>query len=148
MKFSKTKALVLIICVLLIANIVELSFLFTKKCEPPKDKKTIISEFLQNEIGFSADQLKQYDSLRDVHQAQIKTAKDEMMNQKEEDFKYLCSVGFTDSSMHAVSQHSVETQQQLELQLLELGKETRQLCTPSQQAKFDTTFYKVFRKKD
>jgi periplasmic protein CpxP/Spy len=144
---STTKILILIIGILLVANIAELALFLTKK-ETHKDKKTIISEFLQKEIGFNESQMQQYDSLSDEHHKEMKASMEEIRTNKDEEFKQLAGSRFSDSAIHSIAFQSVEKQQALELQLLEYIKEIRKICTPDQQAIFDTSFYKVLSKKN
>jgi hypothetical protein len=143
---SKAKIFLLIIGILLIANIVLLAFLIKEK-QSHKDRRTITAEFLQNEIGFDAAQMQQYDSLANIHHEKMKASMDELRNDKQQELKQLADAGFGDSAVQAIALQSVEKQQKFELQMLEFVKDIRQVCTPGQQAKFDTSFYKTLGRK-
>ena len=73
---SKNKILLIIIGVLLITNMVLLSFFIFNKEAPKKswreERKTMIHSFLQKEIGFNQQQLQQYNVLNEQHRNKIK----------------------------------------------------------------------------
>jgi len=143
---SKTKAFLLIIGILLIANLAELSFFILRK-EPHKDRAAAMSEYLKNEIGFSTSQMQQYDSLNAQHGEQMKASMDELRNKRQQDFKQVANDGFSDSAINNIVLQSVDKQKVIELQLFQYIKAIRSICTPDQQAIFDTSFYKVMERK-
>jgi hypothetical protein len=66
-KQPQNKILILIIGILLLANIATLSFFMMKTSDKPKtarlDKKAMISSFLQQEVGFTKEQMNRYDTM-------------------------------------------------------------------------------------
>lgn len=147
----KSKILIIVIGVLLLANIALVTF-FILKPEPKKmdryaEKKAAITSYLQKEVGFDATQLKQYDSLSNDHRTKTKTLMDSARVEKEQRMQQLAKDGFGDSSIDATANQAAVTQKAMEVAMLQHIKAIRQLCTPAQQTIFDSSFYKVFTRK-
>jgi protein CpxP len=146
---AKSKILVIIIVALLAINVVTLFFM----CRGHEERgvhsniRAAIPEFLQNDMGFSSQQMTQFDSLSNAQHAIFKATMEEMKTGKQEEFKQLGAAGFSDSAMNNAVTHSLVKQTTFEQQFFQYIKDIRKICTPEQQAKFDTSFYKVLDKK-
>jgi periplasmic protein CpxP/Spy len=143
---TKNKILILLVAVLLLANITMLYFFLNK---PQHNKggrpgrEAAITAFLEKEIGFNPQQLKQYDSLNNTHRQTVRTLFDTMRSAKEQMLKELAVAGFADSAMLQSANQSAAKQQEMELAMLRHFKSIRNLCTPAQQPKFDSLYYKM-----
>ena len=150
-KQNRSKVFLLIIGILLIANIVMLSFFIMKKDsgKPEKrpDRKAMIADFLKKEIGFNETQLKQYDTLSDKHREGIKKMFDSLRSSKDNQFKLLTAGNFSDSVMNSIADQSAASQKIMELQMFSHLKNVRMLCTPEQLPKFDSLFVKVLNRR-
>ena len=150
-KQNRSKVFLLIIGILLIANIVMLSFFIMKKDsgKPEKrpDRKAMIADFLKKEIGFNEIQLKQYDTLSDKHREGIKKMFDSLRSSKDNQFKLLTAGNFSDSVMNSIADQSAASQKIMELQMFNHLKNVRMLCTPEQMPKFDSLFVKVLNRR-
>lgn len=151
-KQNRSKVFLTIIGILLVANIALVYFFLLKKDCPKDDKqrpdrKTVIANFLKTEIGFDTVQLKQYDTLSDLHKENMKKMMDSLRSPKEKQFKELAAANFSDSAMNAIATRSASTQMAMELQMFNHLKRIRSLCTPAQLPKFDSTFGKVLSKR-
>jgi len=148
---KRGKILLLIIAILFISNIVLLSFFLQKKApeSPAKrpDRKVYIAEFLEKEIGFNQQQLLRYDSLSDGQQKIMKSFFENMRNKKKQQFQQLVAGDFSDSSINRLGDESAATQKQMEVQMFNHIKSVRDLCSPDQLPKFDTSFVKVFNRR-
>jgi Spy/CpxP family protein refolding chaperone len=148
---NRSKVFVAIIVLLVIVNIVLVSFFLLKKDDGRRnkheDRKAMIAGFLKNEIGFSAAQLQQYDTLSSMHRDNIKSMFDSLRSSKDKQFKQLAAGNFTDSVMNSVADQSAATQKMMELQMFNHLKSIRSLCTPGQLPKFDSLFVKVLNKR-
>jgi Heavy-metal resistance len=148
---TKSKLFLLIIVILLLTNIALLFFLFNKDNgggkRPPFDKGAAAKEFLKTEIGFTAAQLQQYDTLAKQHRERMKGTFDEMRKAKENQFKELGRHSFSDSAIADAVTQSVEKQKMMELQFYNHMLEVRKLCTAGQLPGFDSLFYKMWSKK-
>jgi periplasmic protein CpxP/Spy len=150
-KQNRSKVFLAIIGILLVANIVMVSFFLMKKGGDRREKKpewkTVISGFLKNEIGFDTIQLKQYDSLSDRHKGNMKKLTDSLRATKEKQFKELAALNFSDSAMNVVADKSASTQKTMELKMFNHLKNIRMLCKPEQLPKFDSLFGKILNRK-
>jgi len=102
---------------------------------------------LQKEIGFNQQQLLQYDTLSDGQQKIMKGFFENMHNKKKQQFQQLVVGNFSDTSINRLADESAATQKQLEVQMFNHLKSVRQLCSPDQLPKFDTSFFKVFNRR-
>jgi protein CpxP len=148
---NRSKVLITIIGILLVANIALVSFFLLKKDggKPEKrtDRKTMIANFLKEEIGFSTLQLQQYDSLSTGHSERIKNMFDSLRSNKDKQFKLLAAADFNDSVMNNIAEQSGATQKMMELKMFNHLKKIRLLCTPEQLPKFDSLFVKVLNRR-
>lgn len=148
---SKSKILKAAVIVLLLANIAMLIFFLC--CKGPGRKgmgggrEAMVKEFLQKEIGFTPQQLQQYDTLGKQHKDKVKTAMDEMRNNKERYLKELGTNAFTDSAITITAEKNAVMQKELEIKMLNHIREIRKLCTAEQLPKFDSLFYKMLSRK-
>ena len=149
---TKSKLYLLIIGILLVSNIVMLFVFLGNKDEGKKgnhgpDRGAMMKEFLEKEIGFNQQQLQQYDTLSKQHKEKMKADFDALKSNKELQFKELGTKGFTDSAINDVVSRTAEKQKSMELQMLNHFAAIRKICTPEQQPKFDSLFYKIWNKK-
>lgn len=148
---NKSKVFLVIIAILVIANIAMLSFLLQKKETSPRvekpDRKTVISNFLKDEIGFNQSQLTQYDTLSNRQRDKMKSLFEDMRNNKNDQLKQLVAGNFSDSVINQVADQAVVTQKTMNIQMSNHIKSIRELCTPEQLPKFDSLFIKVFSKR-
>lgn len=149
---TKSKLYLLIIGILLITNIAMLFFFLDKKDNSKKpnrgnDKSAMMKEFLKTDVGFTDQQLLQYDTLSKQNRERMKADMEAMKSAKEEQFKELGSKGFSDSAIVAASIKSGSNQKQVEEKMLNYFVSVRKLCTAEQLPKFDSLFYKMWSKK-
>lgn len=148
---NRNKVFLTIIGILLVANIAMVSFYLLKKDggkrEKRPDRKTMIANFLKTEIGFSAEQLQQYDTLSTRHTENMKSMFDSLRSSKDKQFKGLTAANFSDSVMNSIADQSAATQKIMELKMFNHLKNIRLLCTPEQQPKFDSLFVKVLNRR-
>ena len=135
----------------MVSNIALVSFFLLKKdsrkYEKHSDRKTMIANFLKNEIGFNVQQLQQYDTLSNNHRENMKGMFDSLKSSKDKQFKQLTSGGFSDSVINSVADQSAISQKIMELQMFNHLKNVRLLCTPAQQPKFDSLFGKMLNRR-
>jgi Spy/CpxP family protein refolding chaperone len=149
---AKSKLYLLIIGILLVTNIAMLFFFLDKKDDGKKanrgpDKSAMMKSFLKDSVGFNDQQLQQYDTLSKQHKEKMKADFDALKTNKELQFKELGTKGFTDSAINDVVSRAAEKQKLMELQMLNHFATIRKICTPEQQPKFDSLFYKIWSKK-
>lgn len=149
---SKTRILTGAVIILVLANMAMALFFFCFSGHGKKDfrggRGAMMKEFLQKEIGFTPQQMQQYDTLNKRHRKNIMTSFDEMRNNREQQFRELGRKGFSDSALALAAGRNSEMQKEMEMKMLIHFKEIRDLCTPEQQSRFDSLFYKVWTKKE
>lgn len=144
---SKSKTLIIIIGILLLANIILLSvFLINKPDGKRQEHKSQMNAFLQNEIGFNDEQMAEFETIKTAHRGQVKDMFDKMRSNKEQAFKELGTRSFSDSAIINAATYSAMQQKELEIQMLKHLKDIRNICTPAQRAKFDSGFYKIMNR--
>ena len=144
---TKNKSLVSIIIFLLITNIAMLVFFLVLNKPPQKDVRAHvqngISGMLQKEVGFSKDQVDEYLSLRKSQMDSIHVLFDELRKSKMDFYNLIYSSEVSDSSLNNAAGIIAEKQKTLDLQMFDHFKKVRNICTPDQLQKFDTTLKKV-----
>ncbi len=150
-KQNRSKVFILIIGILLVANIAMLSFFLWNKDDGRQgkrpDRSAMISSFLEKEIGFSKQQLVQYDTLSNRHKEQMKAMFDKLRGTKDQQFKQLTAGDFSDSVINSVADQSAASQKMMEMQMFNHLRSIRMLCTPEQLPKFDSLFVKVLNRR-
>lgn len=143
---TKTKSLVTIIIFLLITNIAMLIFFIL--LDKPIDKRQRNHETygmynsLQNEVGFSKDQLDKYQTLRKEQMGKVRPLFNEVRNAKKDFYGLIYSENISDSLINADADSISQKQKSLDMQMFGYFKNIRNICTPSQIQKFDSTLKK------
>jgi protein CpxP len=145
------KILLLIIGILLLTNISMLLFFINSRPAERRgmrsERKAMMTAFLQKEIGFSQQQLQQYDSLNALHRSKVKTMFEDAGKEKENQFKQLAASNFSDSSINVNAGLAAGKQKEIEVEIFANVKNIRSICTPEQQPKFDSLFYPLLNKR-
>lgn len=144
---KKYKALVSIIIFLLITNFAMLIFFMV--ISKPLDRKyrnheqNGIYTLLQKEVGFSKDQLDQYQDLRNQQRKNVSPLFNEIKKSKEDFYELLYSGNVSDSLINADADSIAQTQKKIDMQMFNHFKMVRNICTPDQVQKFDSSMKKV-----
>jgi len=139
---TKTKSLVAIIIFLLITNIAMLVFFIV--LSKPVDRRQRNHEYngmynsLQNEVGFSKDQLDQYQALRKTQREKVKPMFNELRNAKKDFYGLMYNQTVPDSLLNADADSIAQKQKILDIQMFAYFKNVRNICTPGQIQKFDS----------
>lgn len=150
-KPKKSKFLLLIIAVLLLANITSLFIFFNnRKCrheaKPPVDRKEIMTKYLTEELKFDPVQMKTFDSLSAQHKLATDPLFETLREEKEKRLRFLTDNNYSDSALLQAVNRSAEKQKNLDLKMLEHIRNVRSICTDNQKNIFDTGFYKMMKK--
>lgn len=146
---SKSKILLIAVIVLLLTNIGML-FFFLKGNEPGKKNRGrdgMMTDFLQKDVGFTAQQLQLYDTMAKQHHELIKASFDSIRINKQQWYRRLGAAGFDDSTVANTAALTSGLQQPIEYKMLLHFQAVRKLCTPEQLPKFDSLFYKIWDRK-
>lgn len=139
---TKNKILILAVALLLLTNMAML-FFFLKYREHGKkgwhgDREAIMSEFLQKQVGFTPQQIEQYDSLSKQHRDKMKAMFDEAGKNRERQVKQLAAAGFSDSAINSIAEQSSGKQKILAVNMFQHLRDVRGLCIPAQIPVFDS----------
>ena len=146
---TKSKSLVIAVVILLLTNIAMLAFILFNKApqkKPWMGREGMMTEFLQKDIGFTKEQMTLYDTLSSQHKERMKMRFDQIRGNKENVYKELGSQAFADSAIAFAATRLSSTQQEIETNMLKHFAAVRKICTPEQQVKFDSLFYKLWNK--
>ena len=146
-KFSKNKVLIILVGILLLANIIMLSYwIFRPKKEAtPRNSRGMMSNFLKSEIHFSDDQLKAFDSLRSAHFDSMKPHFKEMNLAKENIYRQVTLE--RDSLMvDSLAAFVGKKQAFIEVAFYNHFERVRTLCKPEQLPAFDSLFTPFMKK--
>ena len=144
---SKSKSLVSIIVFLLITNIVMLIFFLVLNKPVQKNlhrDQNGMSGMLQKEVGFTKDQLDSYQSLRKGQLDSVHILFDDLRDAKMNFYNLIYTDHIPDSVINKTADDIAEKQKMLDVHMFNHFKMVRNICTPDQLQKFDSTIKKVF----
>lgn len=150
---NNSKALLVIIIVLVIANIAGLAFFLLNKpgggkLNGSEERKNAMLGYLKKDIGFSAQQLVAYDSLIERHRKDMGPLFDSLKKEKEKRLYYIAQFAFADTAINTAVAKTAAKQQMLETKMLMHLKDVRNLCSEEQKITFDTSIYKMFTRRN
>jgi Spy/CpxP family protein refolding chaperone len=98
---------------------------------------------LQNEVGFSENQLKQYQALKDQQMKTVRPKFNEVRQSKKDFYELISSAQVSDSALNADADSIAQKQKNLDMQMFQYFKNVRKICTDEQTEKFDSLMKKV-----
>jgi Spy/CpxP family protein refolding chaperone len=137
----------MIIVFLLITNIAMLVF-FVVLSKPAERRQRNhesngMYKSLQNEVGFSEKQLKQYQALKDQQMKTVRPKFNEVRQSKKDFYELISSAQVSDSALNADADSIAQKQKNLDMQMFQYFKNVRKICTDEQTEKFDSLMKKV-----
>ena len=144
---SKNSTFIIVIAILLLSNFLLIYFLLSPKDHGKHEaREKVMKEFLKKDIGFTEQQMAQYDTLNKQSKDKIKVVFDALRDNKEQQLKLLAAANFSNSAIASTAAQSSDMQRNIEVQILQQFKAIRTLCNKEQEQKFDSLFYKVLNK--
>ena len=144
---SKNKALVSIIIFLLITNIAMLFFFLVLNKPVQRNghgrDQNGMSGMLRKDVGFTKAQLDSYQALRKEQFKKGHPLFDDLRKAKMDFYNLIYTPQVSDSSVNKAADLIAEKQEMLDLQMFKHLKMVRNICTPDQLQKFDSTIKKV-----
>lgn len=139
---NKNKALVFLIIILLLTNIAVLVYFLSPK-RPDKEanqekNKYKLLEPLKNEVGFSDSQIAEYKKIKDSRTGRIKGKVEDLRRVRDSFYLLLATRDVADSVLNVYSDSIAYRQKLLDLETFGHFKILRKICTPEQEAKYDT----------
>lgn len=149
-KFPRQKWLLLLIGILLVTNIITLSFYWSMKPgerprnnEGPGDRQKRMGQFMVNELKLDKAQETVYWQLRDTMISRQRPLMDSIRNTKKRFFDLLKQPATQDSILQAKTDEIAILQKQLDLITFQHFQQVRALCKPEQVLKFDTVVKEI-----
>lgn len=149
---ASRKPLLILIAILILTNLALLGILLFSGSNKPKpnrfeERKALMKERLEKEVGFNQQQLAQYDSLSETMYRGGKERMDAHRQYKRQVIKNWLASDMQDSTRDQLARTLGEKQTDLEREMLAHVKRVADLCTPAQRAVFDTVYaQQLFRK--
>lgn len=149
---SNNRWLTIISIVLLVANAVTLTLLWTRDKRHREDAAAIqappppggqVFEFITKELQLTPQQQDAYKILREEHQAAQRVLQDSIRKSKDAFFELLPDSSINDSVLKKMNEKGLVFQQQLELLTFRHFQKLRAICTTDQQKKFDAIIKEV-----
>jgi Spy/CpxP family protein refolding chaperone len=139
-QFTQNRFLVLLVAILLVANLGVMLYFFVGKGNHDKHPSSNhpVSDFMQKQIGFNADQAAKFQALRDQHKQAVKPVINEIKMLKDSLYKLLQKPEVDDPAATNLVNEIGEKQKQWELMIFHHFQKLRALCDSSQLPKFDT----------
>lgn len=148
-KFPRQKWLLLLVGILLVTNIITLSFYWSMKpAERPRneqggDRQKRMGQFMVNELKLDKEQEAVYWQLRDTMLSRQKPLMDSIRNTKRRFFDLLKEPATPDSLLQTKADQIAVLQRQLDLVTFQHFSQVRALCKPEQVQKFDTVIKEI-----
>ena len=155
MNTSKNKILLFLVGILLVTNIALVVFFVNKG--KPEDKQhgnsgnrtnrsAMMRNYLKDTLGFNDQQLGQFDRMREQHDENIKPLFEELRQAKVTFYTMLKDSATADSVSNAAAVNIGEKQKQVDLAFYNHFRDVRALCTPAQQAGYDSLIQQIIRR--
>lgn len=125
----------LVILGLLLLNLGLLGWIWLSPQNHPRTGQSP-ADFLEKELDFTTKQKEQYRLLREGHHSKVKTLRDSVRQMKKQFFEQL-GKSMTDSAIEQVTADMAKKVTLLDKITFQHFRDVRQICTPSQQQKFD-----------
>lgn len=145
----KVKWLLLLLVMLIFTNAISLYFLLNRQCTSSKsqDRRSVILNFLKKDVGFSDIQLKQFDSLSNLHRTNTRPLYEKSAEKKVIILKRAASEQFSDLAIDSAAADISKEQNVFEVAMLQHLRTIRALCSREQLPKFDSGFYSLIIKR-
>jgi HSP90 family molecular chaperone len=143
-QFTQNRFLVLLVAILLIANLGLMLYFFAfRHKEETGRMQPRVSDFVQKQLGFNADQSAKFQALWDQHKDEIKPVLEDMKKSKDSLYNLLRNPQATDSAAVALTNRIGEKQKEWELLIFHHFQKVRAICDSSQLPKFDSLVHQM-----
>jgi len=141
---KNNRVLLLIIAVLIATNLFVLySQVWNKPHPARRSMKEVMMNKLENEVGFSKEQLAEYDSMRTNHFKSMEPMFDELRKAKVNFFKLISQPEITDSIISNYASAISHNQEAIDSKMLRYFRSLKNIATPEQGPKMDTLLLNI-----
>lgn len=145
MAIAKNKVLLIIVGVLLLVNLGVL-LLFVNMKQGGRSRERVrqgMTEVLEKKAGFSPQQLKAYQDLREQHWTKMRPLLSDMRTAKDSFYRLLYQPSVTDSALSRAADAIGVRQKAIDMQTFRHFQQVRALCTPEQRPRLDSLIHQV-----
>jgi len=144
-QLTQNKLLVLLVVILLVANLglMLYFFAFRSNHRTGTQANRPVTDFIQRQLGFNADQAARLEQLRDQHKAPVKPVIDDMKKLKDSLYSLLQKPEINDTMAVNLIDKIGEKQKEWELMIFHHFQKVRAICDSSQLPKFDTLVHQM-----
>ena len=148
---KKNKVLLTIIAILLLANIGILVFFLGQNparasSEASESIHRSFSDFLRQDVGFSEEQVKEFQSLKKEHKSIVKPLFEDLRVTKEEFYNRIHDTTLTGTRIDSAARPIGDKQMLIDAQTFRHFRNLRRLCTAEQKHKFDSLFPEMVKR--
>ncbi|ASZ11589.1 periplasmic heavy metal sensor [Chitinophaga pendula] len=145
---AKNRILIIMVVILLLTNLLMLFFFVWLKPGSRHDGrgKRGVAIFLEEQVGFTEDQMKSYQELREQHWGRMKPVLGDIRTTKERFYNLLARAAVPDSVLQQAADSIGRRQSAIDLLTFQHFREVRALCTPEQRPRFDSLVHQVMLK--
>lgn len=145
---AKNRVLIIMVVILLLTNVLMLFFFLWLKPGHSHDwrGKRGVAVFLEEQVGFTGDQMKSYQQLREQHWGRMKPVLGDIRSTKERFYNLLARTEVSDSVLQRAADSIGYRQSAIDLLTFQHFREVRALCTPEQRPRFDSLVHQVMLK--
>ncbi len=141
MQGIRNKTLLFIVAISLLANIIMLVyFVWIHGHRRPHEEtfSSPITVFLQNNVGFSKQQMDQYNQLRTENRKKMKPMFEDIRVTKVKFYEHLNDEQVDDSTLSGEATLIAEKQKAIDLQTFKNFRQVRTICTDEQKKRYDS----------
>jgi hypothetical protein len=143
-QFAQNKILVLLVAILLIANLGLMFYFFVgRNNHKHETSNRSVSDFIQKQLDFNADQTARFQQLRDQHKETVRPIIDDMKKLKDSLYSLLQGPEVNDSIAENLVNEIGEKQKEWELMIFHHFQKVRAICDSNQLPKFDTLVHRM-----
>lgn len=142
---NRVKSLLLLIGVLVISNAILAFMLFQKSnWHRPKSKSEFAKNYLKEELKFNDTQIENYTTAEKFFFEDHIRSIANVQKLREANLKTVGAQQFSQIAIDSAIVKSAAFQEKNSRRFWDFMIQVRNICTPEQKAKFDTSFYKMF----
>jgi len=144
-QFTQNKLLVLLVAILLIANLGLMLYFFgfRSRHRAGDISPRPVSDYIQKQLGFNADQAARFQELRDQHKEAVKPIIDDMKKLKDSLYNLLQRPELNDTMAVSLIDKIGEKQKEWELMIFHHFQKVRAICDSNQLPRFDTLVHRM-----
>jgi periplasmic protein CpxP/Spy len=132
------------VIILILANIVMLATFFIARVHKTPHPSQAPTLFIEKELGFDEAQKQKFDELHKEHHSEAEEVRRKINEEEDSLFSLLPNVS-SDSAKEQLIKQLAFNKSEIDRMTFDHFRKVREMCTPSQQKKFDAIIHDVIR---